>query len=93
MNKEFLNALCDILKYIQKQPQAKHTAQGIARYWILQQRLEEKIEVVSGALQYLVQQGFLIEVKNIDGNSYFKVNENKLKDIPDTIQTFKRQVE
>jgi len=93
MNKELLNALCDILKYIQKQPQAKHTAQGIAKYWIFQQRLEEKIEVVSGALQYLVQQGFLTEVKNVDGNSYFKVNENKLKDIPDTIQTFKKQVE
>lgn len=90
MKKEEINAVCDILKYIQKQPQAKHTAQGIAKYWIVQQRLEEKIEVVASALEYLIQNGFLEEVKMEDGHSYFKVKEKRLKDIPSTIQTLEK---
>ena len=90
MRKEQIDAICDILKYIQKQPQSKHTAQGIAKYWILQQRLEERIEDVTIALEYLVQQGFMEKVNNAGGNSYFKVNKNRLEDIPKTLQTFKR---
>ena len=90
MKKEEINAISDILKYIQKQPQAKHTAQGIAKYWIVQQRLEEKIEIITSALEYLIQNGFLEEVKMEDGNSYLKVNEKRLKDIPTTIQKLEK---
>lgn len=76
----------DILKYIQKNPAIKHTAEGIARYWIFQQRLEERLDFVMHAISYLVEQGFLQEIKLADGGSYFKVNKRKLKDIPSILE-------
>jgi len=86
MTEEEINAVCDLLKYIQKYPGAKHSSQGIARYWIYRQRLEERLEVVMRAIEYLKQKGFLEEIKKPDGNNFFKVNENLLKHIPQTIK-------
>ena len=86
MTEDEINAVCDLLKYIQKYPGVKHSSQGIARYWISRQRLEEKLEVAMQAIKYLTQKGFLEEVKNPDGNTFFKVNEELLKHIPHTIE-------
>ena len=86
MTKEERAAIRDILKYIQKQPEAKHTAEGIAKYWIFQQRLEEKLETVLAAIVYLVNEGFLEKVQVQDNSSYYRVNQEKLKEIPQTLQ-------
>lgn len=86
MTEEEINAVCDLLKYIQKYPGAKHSSRGIARYWIYRQRLEERLEVVMRAIEYLTQKGFLEEIEKPDGNNFFKVNENLLKLIPQTIK-------
>ena len=72
----------DILNFIQKQPNAKHTAEGIAKYWIFQQRVEERVEIVMAAIDFLVQNGFLDEVQKPNGNSFYRVNKRKVVDIP-----------
>jgi Fe2+ or Zn2+ uptake regulation protein len=82
MTRQEMNAVCDILKYIQKRPRVKHTAEGIARYWIFQQRLEEKFETVMVAIEFLVKRGILEEVEKADGNSYYRTNHNKTLEIP-----------
>ena len=81
-------AACDILKYIKEQPQAKHTAQGIAKYWIYQQRMEENLDIVMAALEFLVQKGFLEEVHKNDGKSYFRANKKKITEIQAILETF-----
>ncbi|MFQ5630410.1 MAG: hypothetical protein ACE5I1_16690 [bacterium] len=85
MKKEEVAAVRDILKYIQGQPNAVHTIEGIAKYWIFQQRLEERLDHVIHAIDYLAKRGFLNEVKKANGGSYYKVNKKKLKDIPGTL--------
>ncbi len=81
MKQEQQSAARDILKYLLQHPEAKHTAEGIARYWILQQRLEEKLEIVLAAMQDLVQQGFMEEVHTPDGGSYYRLAPGKMNDI------------
>lgn len=85
-NEETRNALTVILKFIEKNPQAKHTIEGIATNWIFQQRLEEKIEVVLGVIEYLVKRGFLEEIQKVDDEYYYRVNKTKLGEIPEEIK-------
>lgn len=85
-NEETRDALMRILKFIEKNPQAKHTVEGIATTWILQQRLEEKIEVVLKVIEYLVKRGFLEEIRKVDDESYYRVNKTKLGEIPEEIK-------
>jgi hypothetical protein len=82
---EVREALIGILKFIEKQPQAKHTAEGIAKTWIFQQRLEEKIEVVLIVIQHLVKRGFLEEILKEDDECYYRVNNSKLGEIQEEI--------
>ena len=82
----------DILEYLQKQPDAKHTAEGIAKYWIFQQRVEEKVEIVTAAIDYLVHEKFLEEMRKTNGLSYFKVNKKKIKDIDAILQTLQEKL-
>lgn len=77
--------IISILKFIQKQPDAKHTAEGIAVHWVLQQRLEENLELVLGVIQKLVNAGLLEEVQKGDHQCYYRVNKSKITEIPSII--------
>ena len=85
MSDEERAAVSDILKYLQKQPDAKHTAKGIAKYWIFQQRVEEKVEIVLTAIDFLIHEGFLEEVAKTNGGSYYKASD-KIKDVSDLLK-------
>lgn len=90
MTNEELAAIKDIMKYISKNPEAKHTAEGIARYWIFQQRLEEKLEIAKKAIDFLVDEGFLQRIESANaGQQLYKVNKEKLKDIPQELENLK----
>lgn len=86
LNEEVRDTLVGILKFIEKQPHVKHTAEGIAKTWIFQQRLEEKIEVVMVVIQHLVKRGFLEEILKEDDECYYRVNQNNLQKIQDEIK-------
>lgn len=83
-------AACDILKYIQKEPNVKHTAQGIASYWIFQQRLEEKLDIVLTAIDFLVKEGFLQKIIMTDKQCVYKINVEMLKDIPKKLSSLNK---
>jgi len=93
MRQEERLAACDILKYLQKHPQAKHTSEGIARYWIHQQRLAEKLGIVLAAIDYLVSEGFLNEVKKEDDQKYYRFNIKKMNELAFTIERLQRKDE
>ncbi len=85
MTKEECLAACDILKYIQKRPNAKHTSEGIAKYWTFQQRLEEKLDIVISSIRYLVKEGFLEEVPADSNQTYLRLNRDKVNEISTAI--------
>ncbi|MEM7358183.1 MAG: hypothetical protein AAF431_03685 [Pseudomonadota bacterium] len=51
----------EISRYINKRPNAAETAEGVTNWWISRQRIEESIEVVENALEYLVAQKKLVK--------------------------------
>lgn len=51
----------EISKYINKRPNAAETAEGVANWWISRQRIEESVEIVENALEYLVAQRTLVK--------------------------------
>lgn len=68
-----------LLDYMKKHPDAKHTAEGIARWWILQQLFEEEIALIENVLDYLTQKGILKEAILKDDQKYYKISDKRLK--------------
>ncbi len=93
MDEEEASAICDILKFLQQHPQARHTEEGIAKYWIFQQRLQENLDLVLRAIEYLQKEGFLEKVELADGGHFYQVKHDKLDQIPQAIEnlTAKKQ--
>jgi|WetSurMetagenome_2_1015567.scaffolds.fasta_scaffold227570_1 hypothetical protein len=60
-------AAIQILLYLQKHPEAKDTAEGIAQWWI-----REDVKIVEKALQLLAEEG-VIEKKA----STYRLNQNQ----------------
>lgn len=75
-----IRIVADLLKYIQKYPKAKHSKEGIAKQWLMQQRLEAEIEKVMNAIDFLLEEEIL---QTIEDNSavYLRVNSEKEKNI------------
>ncbi len=82
MENEVTIAIRDILKYLEKHPASKHTAEGIAKYWIYQQRLEIQLNHAIEAISCLLQQGFLDQETLPNGITYYKINNAKKAQIP-----------
>lgn len=51
----------EISRYIDKRPNAAETVEGVTSWWISRQRIEESVEVVENALEYLVAQKTLVK--------------------------------
>jgi len=64
-----------ILDYLQKHPKASDTLEGIATWWLEQQRIEDLVEEVAEALELLVKKGTIIAHKNLNGTTIYKIKE------------------
>ena len=51
----------EISRYIEKRPNAAETVEGVTNWWISRQRIEESVEVVENALEYLVARDLLVK--------------------------------
>jgi len=72
-----------LLDYMKKHPNAKHTAEGIARWWILQQKLDEEQFLVERVIEHFSEKGILEKVQLADGNCYFRFHQQKLTEMLD----------
>jgi hypothetical protein len=62
----------EIREYLEENPEAADTAEGILQWWIVQRRLLRGIPAVDRAIKRLVDEGFLEEVHTADGRSIFR---------------------
>ncbi|MGD2089588.1 MAG: hypothetical protein PVH61_25660 [Candidatus Aminicenantes bacterium] len=62
-----------ILDYLQKHPEASDTLEGIAAWWLEQQRIEDLVEEVAEALEILVKKGAITAHKKTDGTTNYKI--------------------
>jgi hypothetical protein len=70
-----------VLAYFDKNPDAKDTLKGIREWWLLEQSFKPNIALVKEALAELVDEGLILARKGKDGQTYYKVNRRRLKEI------------
>lgn len=68
-----------LLDYMKKHSDAKHTAEGIARWWIMQQKLEEDLNLVVKIIDYFTAKGVLEKIQIANGNHYYKFQQKNLE--------------
>jgi hypothetical protein len=81
-----------IMRHMYENPQAKHNAEGIARYWLFQQKIEEQVDYVMAALHFLTRQGMLLEIQNADGSEYYKLNNKRISEITSFLRHIKQDL-
>ena len=65
-------AICRrILNYLKRHPNAKDTLEGIAHWWLLEQRIQEDTARVQTALNCLVNRKQLVARRQADGRAYY----------------------
>lgn len=73
-----------ILKYLSGNPAGMDTLDGIARFWVLRQRIEEDLRDIEKALAGLLEQKFITErvLRNNSGEvieRYYGLNSDRVE--------------
>lgn len=63
-----------ILNYLRKNPNAGDTVEGISRWWLEIERIDNTVDDVMKALESLIHEGSIKEHKSIGGVTFYKVN-------------------
>jgi hypothetical protein len=72
-----------ILAYLERNPDAADTAEGIMKFWMHKENAEITIAKVSRTLVKLVRKGRIKAFQSLDGTLYYKLK----KDLPEREQT------
>ena len=68
----------EILAYLAENPDAQDTLEGVAHWWLLEQRIEDQTARVQEALNKLVSNGLVIESKGPDARSHYRINRGRM---------------
>ena len=66
-----------ILAYLNDNPEAQDSLEGILRWWLLDRMIEEQMVLVESALASLVAAGLVTEVAGRDGGKRFKLERSQ----------------
>lgn len=81
-------AAYSILNYLVKCPSAKDTLQGIAEWWLLKEQIDQAVEKVSKALDFLVSKGFVIVKRCQYQERYYQINVEKIEEIRNIVSSY-----
>lgn len=69
-----------ILNYLSKAPEAKDTLEGITSWWLLKEQIDNSVEKISLALQYLIDNGYIIVHEYPMQSKFYTVNKLKFEE-------------
>ncbi|HER45755.1 MAG TPA: hypothetical protein ENO12_02960 [Thermoplasmatales archaeon] len=69
---EIVQVAHDIERYLLSHPQAADTLEGIARWWLQQQRFIDSLDRVYDALEILIERGMVKKITNADGKNIYR---------------------
>lgn len=69
------------MRYFVEHPQALDSLEGVARWRLLQQRIEETVAETEAALEWLVEKGLLQRVDVAYGPPLFRADETSEADV------------
>ena len=81
----------EILAYLVEHPQAQDTLEGIAQWWLMEQRIKQVISEVKSALKELVREGLVLEHEGSDGQARYTINLEKRAQIRARLKQGKRR--
>jgi len=70
----------DVLSYFLRNPDAVDTLENIARWRLLEEAIHRTITETEGALNWLVEEGYLIEIEESTSRRLYRLNPEKLAD-------------
>jgi hypothetical protein len=70
-----------ILRYLSEHPDAKDTLEGIAKWWVLQETIDHKLEDVAQSIAFLKSKGFITEGVGEKDRHWYQLNKEKLQEI------------
>jgi len=74
-----------ILRYLEKNPNAADTVDGILEWWLPKQSMMEQEEVVQHALDLLVQRKLLLTKQLSDARKHYRLNKESIQEIRELI--------
>lgn len=80
----------EILKYLLDNPEGKDTIQGIARFWIMGNKIDRIVDDLQGAIGVLVERGYLNE-KTIPASKgkaehFYELNGSRIGEIAEMVK-------
>jgi hypothetical protein len=66
-----------ILKYLQKNPDSGDTLEGITKYWLGLERIDQSVDEVRDALEGLIKKGIVMRVDLKRGMPIYKIATNQ----------------
>jgi len=76
-----------ILAYLIKREDAQDTLEGIAEWWLLEQKIERRTAEVKAALRELAASGLIVERRSSDGSqTYYRLNRRRADAIADLLK-------
>ena len=67
----------EILTYLADHPDSSDTLEGIVQWWLLERKINHKIENVKEALAELAAKGLVLENRGRDGRIHYRINGRK----------------
>ncbi len=67
------------MEYLRKNPHAQDTLEGIAEWWLPQQRIKASKAKLKEVLSDLVTRGLILQSKGKDLQIHYRINDRKLK--------------
>ncbi len=71
LEKNVIRTAEDILQYLEEHTNAMDTLEGIAKWWIPRQRLDESLQTVDKALDYLVERKVICRRITLGGDPVY----------------------
>ena len=70
-----------ILRYLEKNPNAADTVDGVLEWWLPKQSIVEQEAVVRRALDLLVQRSLLLTKQLSDSRTHYRLNKDRMEEI------------
>jgi protein-S-isoprenylcysteine O-methyltransferase Ste14 len=85
-----LSVARDILSYLSKNPEAKDTMEGIARFWLAHERLDISMGEVDAGVRFLVDRALVIEKVGLAERPYYQIASGRHRAVANTLSDLKR---
>jgi len=82
----------EILTYLSARPNRADTVEGIAEWWLLEQRVRRMICEVKHALAELAAAGFVLEITGRDGRFHYRLNTRRRKSIAKRLENMSHRI-